>query len=399
MGTFKLSQDVSPNGVIERLRMKLSKKLGVLALVSGLLVSAAPAANAVDLTGAGASFPALLIEECKVVFAKSTGHSLTYAASGSGTGRDGSDKQLGHIWFSDTAHTGSTARPTLVHIPAAAAPIAVLHNLPAKNQLYLSPETAAKIFAGEITRWNDPAIAADNNRSIKEVIYRKDANGDVMKDKSGKAIVLRTNTKSIRYTLPNQPIKVIFRSDKSGTSGNFTAWLRGVAPTTWTKPQNDTFTTAFPGAINDPKNIGRIVGASSSTGVSQLAAATKYSITYAEVSYAKKYNLKTTAIGNASGNFAMPNGANTAAFLASSTVDSKGIFKFDYATKEPGAYTLGIITYMLGDSDYKDKAAVPAIKAWANAIISPACTDKAEDFIPIEGKLKTLALAAIAKLG
>ena len=86
--------------------MKLSKKLGVLALVSGLLVSAAPAANAVDLTGAGASFPALLIEECKVVFAKSTGHSLTYAASGSGTGRDGSDKQLGHIWFSDTAHTG-----------------------------------------------------------------------------------------------------------------------------------------------------------------------------------------------------------------------------------------------------------------------------------------------------
>ena len=379
--------------------MKLSKKLGVLALISGLLVSAAPTAHAVDLTGAGASFPALLIEECKVVFAKSTGHSLTYAASGSGTGRDGSDKQLGHIWFSDTAHTGSTARPTLIHIPAAAAPIAVLHNLPAANQLYLSPETAAKIFSGDITRWNDPLIAADNNRSVNEVIYRKDAKGDVMKDKSGKAIVLRTTTKSVRYTLPNQPIKVIYRSDKSGTSGNFTAWLRGVAPSTWTKPQNDTFVTAFPTNINDPKNIGRIVGASSSTGVSQLAGATKYSITYAEVSYASKYRLKTAAIGNASGNFALPTGANTSAFLASSTVDSKGIFKFDYATKETGAYTLGIITYMLGDSDYKDKAAVPAIKAWANTVISPACTDLAKDFIPIEGKLKTLALAAIAKLG
>jgi hypothetical protein len=54
---------------------------------------------------------------------------------------------------------------------------------------------------------------------------------------------------------------------------------------------------------------------------------------------------------------------------------------------------------MLGDSDYKDKAAVPAIKAWANLVISKDCTDRAPDFIPIEGDLKKLAEAAIAKLG
>jgi phosphate transport system substrate-binding protein len=379
--------------------MKLSKKFGVVAVAVGLIVGLAPAAQATDLTGAGASFPALLIEECKVVFNKATGHSLTYAGSGSGNGRDGSDKQLGHIWFSDTAHTGSTARPTLVHIPAAAAPIALLHNLPAKSQLYLSPTTAAKIFAGEITRWNDPAIAKDNNRQISQVIYKKDRNGDLVRDKSGNPVVLRTAKKNIAYTLPNQPITVIYRSDKSGTSGNFTAWLRGVLPTTWTKAQNDTFVTAFPGQINAPGNIGRIVGASSSTGVSQLAAKTKYSITYAEVSYGTKYNLKSAAVGNASGNFALPTGDATAAFLGSAKVDAKGIFTFDYATKEAGAYTLGIITYMLGDSDYKDKAAVPAIKAWANTVISPACTDLASDFIPITGELKKYADAAIARLG
>jgi phosphate transport system substrate-binding protein len=271
--------------------------------------------------------------------------------------------------------------------------------LPAKGQLYLSPVTAAKIFAGEISRWNDPLIAADNNRVVKEVIYKKDRNGDLVKDKSGKPVVLRTSSKNIRYTLPNQPITVIYRSDKSGTSGNFTAWLRGVAPTTWTKAQNDTFVTAFPGNINAPGNIGRVVGASSSTNVSQLAAKTKYSITYAEVSYGTKYNLKAAAVANASGNFALPTGDATAAFLGSATVDAKGIFKFDYATKEAGAYTLGIITYMLGDSDYKDKAAVPAIKAWANTVISPACTDLAPDFIAITGTLKTYADAAIAKLG
>lgn len=379
--------------------MKLSKKFGVVAVAVGLIVGLAPAAQATDLQGQGASFPALLIEECKVIFSKTTGHSLTYAASGSGTGRDGSDKQLGNIWFSDTAHTGTTARPTLVHIPAAAAPIAVLHNLPAKSQLYLSPETAAKIFAGEITRWNDPAIVKDNNRQVTQVVYKKDRNGDLVKDAKGNAVVLRTSKKNITYTLPNQPITVVYRSDKSGTSGNFTAWLRGVAPATWTKPQNDTFVTAFPGNINDSTNIGRVVGASSSTGVAQLAAKTKYSITYAEVSYGTKYNLKSTAIGNASGNFALPTGDATAAFLGSATVDVKGIFKFDYATKEAGAYTLGIITYMLGDSDYKDKAALPAIKAWANLIISPACTDLAPDFISITGNLKKYADAAIAKLG
>lgn len=379
--------------------MKLSKKFGAVAVAVGLIVGLAPSAHATDLVGQGASFPALLIEECKVVFAKTTGHSLTYAASGSGTGRDGSDKQLGHIWFSDTAHTGSTARPTLVHIPAAAAPIALLHNLPAKSQLYLSQETAAKIFAGEITRWNDPAIAKDNNRQVTQVVYKKDSKGDLVKDAKGNAVVLRTTKKNIAYTLPNQPITVIYRSDRSGTSGNFTAWLRGVAPTTWTKPQNDTFVTAFPGNINGPGNIGRIVGASSSTGVAQLAAKTKYSITYAEVSYGTKYNLKTTALGNASGNFALPTGDATAAFLGSATVDAKGIFKFDYATKEAGAYTLGIITYMLGDSDYKDKAAVPAIKQWANLVISPACTDLAPDFIAITGNLKKYADEAIAKLG
>jgi phosphate transport system substrate-binding protein len=287
----------------------------------------------------------------------------------------------------------------LIHIPAAAAPIAVLHNLPAKTQLYLSPETTAKIFAGEITKWNDAAIVKDNNRTVTSVIYKKDKKGDVVKDKSGNPVVLRKATKKITYTLPNQPIKVIYRADKSGTSGNFTAWLAGVAPTLWTKPQNDTFVTAFPGNINAAGNIGRIVGANFSAGVSQLAAATKYSITFAEVSYGTKYNLKSAAIGNASGNFALPTGDATAAFLGSATVDAKGIFKFDYNTKEAGAYTLGIITYMLGDTDYKDKAALPAIKAWANLITSPACTDLAPDFIAITGTLKKYSDAAIAKLG
>jgi phosphate transport system substrate-binding protein len=381
--------------------MKLSKKFGIVAVISGLIISVAPSAFAVDLQGQGASFPALLIEACKVPFAKTSGHTLTYNPNGSGAGKTASDNQTGNVWFSDSPNLNTTARNTLVHIPAVAAPIAILHNLPGKAQLYLSPETAAKIFSGDITRWNDPLIQADNNRSITEVIYKKDRKGDVVKDSAGKPVVLRTTTKNAIYTLPDQAIQVVFRADKSGTSANFTKWLNGIAPKVWTKPSNDFFATSFPTNINSSANIGRIVGANYSAGVSQMAASRKYSITYAEASYGEKYKLKTAALGNASGNFILPTAAATGAFLASSTVGATGFFTFDYATKEPGAYTLGIVSYMLGDSDYKDKASLAAAKAWANFIISKDCTDlgKNDAFIPIEGNLLKIATAAIAKLG
>jgi phosphate transport system substrate-binding protein len=381
--------------------MKVSKKISLVAVAVGLIVSVAPAAHATDLSGQGASFPALLIEACKVPFAKETGHTLTYNPNGSGAGKTASDNQTGNVWFSDSPNTNSAARKTLLHIPAVAAPIAILHNLPGSAQLYLSPETAAKIFAGEITRWNDPLIQADNNRTITTVLYKKDSKGDVVLDSKGSPVIQRTLKKAVKYTLPNRLITVVYRADKSGTSNNFTKWLAGVAPKLWIKPANDFFGTAFPSNLNSSTNIGRIVGSNYSAGVSQQAAATKYSITYAEASYGEKYKLKTAAIGNASGNFILPTADATGAFLASSKVSDSGFFTFDYDTKEPGAYTLGIVSYMLGDSDYKSKSELAAIKAWANFIISDECTSlgKGDAFIPIAGDLRKLALAAIAKLG
>ena len=381
--------------------MKVSKKISLVAVAVGLIVSVAPAAHATDLSGQGASFPALLIEACKVPFAKETGHTLTYNPNGSGAGKTASDNQTGNVWFSDSPNTNSAARKTILHIPAVAAPIAILHNLPGSAQLYLSPTTAAKIFAGEITRWNDPLIQADNNRTITTVLYKKNSKGDVVLDSKGAPVIQRTLKKAVKYTLPKNLITVVYRADKSGTSNNFTKWLSGVAPTLWTKPANDFFGTAFPSNLNSSVNIGRIVGSNYSAGVSQQAAATKYSITYAEASYGEKYNLKTAAIANASGNFILPTADATGAFLASSKVSDSGFFTFDYATKEPGAYTLGIVSYMLGDSDYKSKSELAAIKAWANFIISDECTSlgKGDAFIPIAGDLRKLALAAIAKLG
>lgn len=379
--------------------MKFSKKAMALIAAGFMAVSTAPA-HAVDLTGSGASFVDPLLQACKAGFAKATNHSYVYTSTGSGTGRRNADSKLGDFWFSDTPHTAATKRSTVFHAPIVAAPISVLVNLPAKKDIYLSPTTVAKIFAGEITKWNDPEIAADNNRSVTTTVYRKDAQGNAVKDKNGNPVVLRQGTKSIIYTLPNQPIKVIFRADGSGTSGNFTKWLNGVAPKVWTKPGNDAFTTAFPGNINAPGNIGRIVGANQSQGIATLAAKTKYSITYAEKNWGDAYGLRSAYIGNASGNFAYPDSGAVSAFLGEASQNAEGIVTFDYNTKVAGAYTLGIVSYMLVETEYADKARGAAVKQLAEHILSPACSavDPKLGFVVLTGSYLDKAKAQIAKM-
>ena len=369
-------------------------------IAAGFMAVSTVPAHAVDLTGSGASFVDPLLQACKAGFAKATNHSYVYTSTGSGTGRRNADAKLGDFWFSDSPHTAATKRPTVFHAPIVAAPIAVLVNLPAKKDIYLSPTTVAKIFAGEITKWNDPEIVADNNRSVTTTVYRKDAQGNAVKDKDGKPVVLRSGTKSIIYTLPNQPIKVIFRADGSGTSGNFTRWLNGVAPKVWTKPGNDAFTTAFPGNINAPGNIGRIVGANQSQGIATLAAKTKYSITYAEKNWGDAYGLRSAYIGNASGNFTFPDSVATSAFLGEASQDANGIVTYDYNTNVAGAYTLGIVSYMLVETEYADKARGAAVKQLAEYILSPACSavDPKLGFVVLSGSYLDKAKAQIAKM-
>ena len=380
--------------------MKFSKKAKALIVAGFIAVGTATPAQAVDLAGSGASFVDPLLQECKAGFNKATNHSYVYTSTGSSTGVKNSDAKIGDFWFSDVAHTAATKRSTVFHAPIVAAPIAVLVNLPAKKDIYLSAATVAKIFAGEITMWNDPLIAADNNRTVQTTVYRKDKNGNAALDKSGKPIVLRTGSKSIIYTLPNQKIRVIYRSDGSGTTGNFTAWLNGVAPSVWPKAANNAFTTAFPGNINSSSNIGRIVGAGQSQGVAGLAAKTKYSITYAEKNWGDTFGLRAAYVGNASGNFTFPDSAATSAFLGEATQDANGIVKYDFNTKVPGVYSLGIISYMLIESEYANKERGAAVKQLAEYIVSPACSGAKPSlgFIVVSGTFLDKAKAQIAKM-
>jgi len=379
--------------------MKFSVKAKAFAVAAVIAVSSAQPAHAVDLAGSGASFVVPLVEACKAGFAKKSGHSFVYTSTGSGTGKNNSDNKIGDFWFSDSAHTGANKRSTIFHAPIVAAPIAVLVNLPAKKDIYLSSATVAKIFAGEITMWNDPAIVADNNRVVKSVIYRKDENGNAKKDSKGNPIVLRNTSKTIYYTLPNKPIKVVFRSDTSGTTNNFTRFMNGVAPSVWTKPANDAFTTAFPGNINATTNIGRIVGANGSQGVATLAAKTPYSITYAEKQWGTSFGLRAAYIGNASGNFTYPDSAATSAFLGEAKQAADGIVTFDYNTKLAGAYPIGVVSYMLLETSYSDKARGTAVKELAEYFLSSECAAAAapSGFIAIEGTFLAKAKELLAR--
>ena len=380
--------------------MNFSTKAKALAIAALIAVSTAQPAHAVDLTGSGASFVDPLLQACKAGFAKATNNSYVYSSTGSGTGKKNADAKIGDFWFLDSAHTAATKRETVYHAPIIAAPIAVLVNLPAKKDIYLAATTVAKIFAGEITMWNDPLIVADNNRSVQTTVYRKEANGNVKKDDKGNPVVLRTASKQIYYTFPNKPIKVVFRADGSGTTNNFTSWLNGVAPSVWTKKGNDAFTTAFPGNINDPKNIGRIVGANQSQGIATLAAKTPYSITYAEKNWGDAYGLRASYVSNSTGQFTFPDSAAVSAFLGEAKQDANGIVTYDYSTKVAGAYTLGIVSYMLIETSYADKAKGAVVKELAEYILSPACSavDPKLGYVVIEGPFLAKAKEQIAKM-
>ncbi len=339
--------------------MKLSSSLKVAA--AGAVVAAlafAPIANAAVLKAAGATSVSGIIDACKAEYQTATGDSYDYPGGGSGAGKTAIQNKTVDFAYSDSVHATPVANE--IHIPTVIWPVGVLTNLNTTKPLNLSRETIAGIFAGKITRWNDAAIVADNNKTITTPILKKDSKGDVVKDKNGTPVVLRINTTNIARTMPNQPITVIYRADNSGTTNNLTRALNKVVPSVWTKSPADAFTAAFPGDITaDPVHFR---SASGSAGVAQLAKKTKYSITYAEISFASAYGLQLTNVINAAGNSITPNSDSALAMAAQATVNADGTVTFDYNTADKSAYPFTATTYALALTNYGDAAKAASVK-------------------------------------
>ena len=353
--------------------MKITKKwifavlILIAAIVAALLFAAKPSstktAASINLTGSGSTFAIPLLDSCKAGYTAATGNTYTYTGGGSGAGRTASDKGINDFNFSDTPHTAATRLPTVIHVPVIAAPIAVMYKLNLAEPLKLSASTISGIFGGTITKWNDPAITAENPG----------------------------------VTLPAKTIQVIYRSDTSGTTGNFTNFLHGMAPSIWTKAGSNDFKASYPGNIQSSANLGRVVGAAGSSGVAALSASTPYSITYAEKNYAKASGLSVASIKNAAGNFQAPDAIGTSAFLGGASVNSNGYLTFNYNTPVANAYPLGIVSYALVDTKSKNSA---AIRGLLNYILNPKCpeTNPSLAYAAITGPLLALDQTQIAKI-
>ncbi len=381
--------------------MKLSRSMKIAAVaVAAVALSAQSAfAGGITVTGGGSSFDAPLLNACKVAWQSSTGNTFNYTSSSSGTGQSNEDAGIGDINFSDSGYT--PAKASVLNIPVAMAPIAVGYNLPGSKDLYLSQKTLSDIFAGKVTNWNDAEIAADNNGSANSVIYAKDAAGNVKKDAKGNPVVLRTVTTQRHYTLPNQPIHIVARADSSGTTQNFLKLFTNnpdnSIKSVWTKPLGKVFTSVFPGDVNASSNIGRIQTATGSAGVAALMNQTPYSIGYFEPSYATG-KLRNALIGDANGDWSGPTAAATAAFVNAGTFNAQGLLQFDYSTKTPGAYVLGIVSYVLVDSALSTDNA-KAATSFINYLLNPACPTAAGlGFSPITGTVLAHDQALVAKL-
>jgi phosphate transport system substrate-binding protein len=387
------------------------KLVGAVFTAAALVISSSPA-FAATLNGSGATFAIPLIDACKVDFNKDTGHTINYTGGGSGKGRTDFSGNLVDFAGSDTPYT--TGEPTnLIYAPIYAAPVAVMYNLPSvKEPIYLSPATVAQIFSGYITNWDDKLIAADNERIVKTPVFKtvkrtvKDKNGkNVTKtvpalDKKGKPIIASYNEKTVNIDLPKLPITVWYRTDSSGTSGVFTAFLQGANAGAnerlWPKASNNTFANATPNNISTFFNF---QGGSGSAAVAVGVKGKEGAIGYGELSWALDNKLGVANIQNAAGEFVAPNAAGTSAFLGGGTINANGTVTVDYKKAIPGAYPIGTTSYGLAYSSGKNAETQKLVAEWFTYVLDK-CPGKYPEkgFSQITGPLYNKAKEQIAKI-
>ena len=157
--------------------MKLRKKIGAavaaVAVLAPVASTVAHAGTAID--GTGATFPANMYDICAAQYNRSTlanpnKDTVAYVSpTGSGAGKTAFTNQT-KVWAgTDSLYTSGAPAFSYVYVPLISGAISVMYRLdgvtPAGSQVRLSPLTVGKIFAGQITKWNDAAIVAETMRA------------------------------------------------------------------------------------------------------------------------------------------------------------------------------------------------------------------------------------------
>jgi phosphate transport system substrate-binding protein len=338
-------------------RRKMRKISGILA-ASALLASivfVAPAAHASEtITGSGSSFMNSFQQVCSALY---TTNRANYTSTGSSTGLSQFKAGTTNFGGSDNAYTAGTEPSNFTYVPLVAGAINIAYNVPGLTNLRLDPKTIGGIFDGTIKTW-DAAPIKKLNPSAK---------------------------------LPQQNIQVVYRSDGSGTTNNFTHYLKQTVGGSWT--QNSTWATGVgksPVGIGSPQNQGVVAT------VSQ----TQYSITYADPADAKKAKLSFASVQNGLGEFVKPSAASAGRFIAAQPSSADGLVTFDYNKKVKGGYAITLVAYGLAPTASTKPEKAAAVKDYFNFIIKTCGPQRAAngDYVSISGKLQATALKLIATI-
>jgi len=264
------------------------------------------------LTGAGSTFIYPLLSAWAYQYGKETGNRLNYQSIGSG----GGVRQI----INRTVDFGASDAPTtpeeleehrLYQFPVAIGGVVVAFNLPKITDLNLSTEALCGIFLGKITRWNDPMIARDNPG----------------------------------INLPDLPIRVVHRSDGSGTTWIFTHFLAQACPA-W-KDQ-----VGYGKAVNWPTGI----GGKGNEGVANYVRRLSGSIGYVEYTYALQNKLPTARVENRAGVFVEPSVETFQEAARHANWQADKHF-YEVLTWQPGerAYPISGATFILLAREAKEK--------------------------------------------
>src|ERR1051325_1412236 len=324
------------------------------ALAAVAAIATSLPALAADISGAGATFPYPVYAKWADAYKKETGVGLNYQSIGSGGGIKQIKAKTVTFGASDAPLPGKELDESgLAQFPMVMGGIVPVINLEGikPGDLVIDGPTLAKIYLGEIKKWDDPAIKK-----------------------------LNPNAK-----LPSQAIAVVHRSDGSGTTFIFTNYLIKVSADWKDKVGNNT-------SVEWPVGI----GAKGNEGVANNVGQAKGSIGYVESAYAKQNKLTVMKMVNKDGKTVAP--TPEAFQAAAANADWAGTPGFYVLlTDQPGAASWPIAgaTFILFHKQVQDAAAATeAIKFfdWAYANGSKMAQDL--DYIPMPAPV----VAAIKKL-
>jgi phosphate transport system substrate-binding protein len=221
--------------------------------------AAKPNSAPAEIHGAGSTFVQPILKEWAYNWSSKSGINVNYEGGGSGAGI--TKAKAGQVDFGATDAPLSQEEldaSKLVQFPIVCGGIVVVEHVTelGRRRLQINAETLAGIFMGKITKWNDPALVALNSGA----------------------------------PLPDAPIAVIHRSEGSGTTYNFSAYLTKVSP-------------EWAGKLGTAKTINWPVGTGTEGNqkVAEMVTNTANSIGYVEYGYALAHNMRIATLHGSTG--------------------------------------------------------------------------------------------------